>query len=963
MRFDSLRLRDMGCFRGYHEFDFAALPGPLVAICGGNGAGKSTMLGLLLGAITRESPTNGSLVSLARSRESYVEVSVQNGQRYNVRQLVDAISKKGETLIQDADGRPLVESGKVRDADAFMASHFPPADVLLASVFSAQESKGFIGMSAGERKGVILRIKGIGRLEALAERAREHARETRAALETLEARVADERARSGEPAALDAQAARCRVEAEQADAALATARASLESARAAERAAAETQAARERRDAVVGQVATARAVVDELAVLATPEQAEEAYAEALAVSGAADERRESTRLALEAARREAFASEQAGRDAAAARTRRADFEMQIAARRAELADYERRIAANRGLLADAEAIRAAVDRASVLVKELEGLERADAARNERLTSLRSAREAAHRAYSTAQARTAASEARGRRIRSSLVFAQRQEIADAIAALPAQRERHEAAREAARLALDEVQTAKHLRLTSAEERNEALRKPLVEIGDADEICEFASPVLEQAIGRLTDVAALARATVREDDAAIARATEAPAKLEAAELREREVSDAFQHEAGALQRLERLAAKADELAAAEREAAEADVEAAAAFNETAGHLAERVDLDGQTEALMEQPPAIAGAAGLKAELEALAPKADLWEHLTRAEDKIADYQPRAGAARAEIARLETERAGIIIPEVPKAPDVTPLDRAAADADAEARAAGTALAIAEERLAAARAAVPRLETARVELGRLEARLADTPDPGPAPAVPDVAGAEGRVSAADEESRRAHAALAVAEAALEASRAAQERIDELEAERARLDVDAADWTKLSQDLGQSGLIAAEVDSAGPELSAMANELLHTCFSPRWTISIETTRLSADGKRQIEGCEVRVLDTVEGRDADAKTYSGGERVILNEAVSLALTMLACRHSGLTGVSLVRDESGSALAPENARAYVAMLRLAVERVGASRCLFVSHDPAVQELADARIDMDAERSAA
>jgi DNA repair exonuclease SbcCD ATPase subunit len=116
----------------------------------------------------------------------------------------------------------------------------------------------------------------------------------------------------------------------------------------------------------------------------------------------------------------------------------------------------------------------------------------------------------------------------------------------------------------------------------------------------------------------------------------------------------------------------------------------------------------------------------------------------------------------------------------------------------------------------------------------------------------------------------------------------------------------------------------------------------------------MEATRTSADGKRQIEGYEVRVIDTLRGREGAAETLSGGERVLVGEAISLALSMLACRRAGLQGPTLVRDESGAALDPENARAYVAMLRRAADIVGASKVLFVSHNPEVQSLADARI---------
>jgi DNA repair exonuclease SbcCD ATPase subunit len=77
---------------------------------------------------------------------------------------------------------------------------------------------------------------------------------------------------------------------------------------------------------------------------------------------------------------------------------------------------------------------------------------------------------------------------------------------------------------------------------------------------------------------------------------------------------------------------------------------------------------------------------------------------------------------------------------------------------------------------------------------------------------------------------------------------------------------------------------------------------------------------------------------------------------MIGEALSLALSMLACRRAGLDRPTLVRDESGAALDPENARVYVAMLRRAAQLVGADKVLFVSHDPAVQALADSRIEV-------
>ena len=95
------------------------------------------------------------------------------------------------------------------------------------------------------------------------------------------------------------------------------------------------------------------------------------------------------------------------------------------------------------------------------------------------------------------------------------------------------------------------------------------------------------------------------------------------------------------------------------------------------------------------------------------------------------------------------------------------------------------------------------------------------------------------------------------------------------------------------------------------------------------------------------------------GRDEDASTYSGGECVIVGEAVSLALTVIACRRSGIERPTLLRDETGAALDQENGRAYMAMLRMAARQIGADHVLFVTHVPELQDLADARITVSAD----
>lgn len=202
----------------------------------------------------------------------------------------------------------------------------------------------------------------------------------------------------------------------------------------------------------------------------------------------------------------------------------------------------------------------------------------------------------------------------------------------------------------------------------------------------------------------------------------------------------------------------------------------------------------------------------------------------------------------------------------------------------------------------------------------------------------------------------RAAHRSVALVEQALQAARDSAERVKALEAELATAGAELADWSRLAEDLGPKGLQLTLIDSAGPEITETANDLLRECHGTRFSVRVETQRLSSDKKKLIDGCDVMVTDTESGREAAGETFSGGERVIIGEALSLALTVVACRRSGVRGVTLIRDETAGQLSPENARAYLGMLRRAADMVDASRVLFVAHDPGLWEMADALIEV-------
>lgn len=814
MRLRNLRLKGFPAFPDEVAIDLDALgDARLVAVTGDNGAGKSTLLELFPSALYRQGPTRGSLAKLATARDAFVEATVENGERWTIRQLVDAISGKGETLITDATGSPVIDSAKLRAGDEWIAKHLPAPEVLYASTFAAQGSQGFLELSPGDRKKCLLKILGIEHLERLAEAARERVRDAKARLATAEARIEDERKRGDDPQVIES------VRLYRAD-----------------------------------KASQCEALVDQCRLALADAEAAAADATALL--------RDHERRRLEAAD---------------LRKRASDAETSGTAKRADSAKLEERIANNRRVLDRADEIRAAVARDAELAVGLAAIEQEAAV----LVARRAEPQARQRQAAQDVAKARADLAAARQRLTELQKLTAQLVAAGVLDAAANLDRHRTQVEQGTAAIAEIdaqlEEARGQRLAGAEERIEGLRGGLV------------------AITRVTeDHAGLAREVLGEDDRQVQVAAEIPQRIDRLTARRKTIADQLARDRAALTEAERLAARKSEHDRAEAAIGPTTVEVDSA--ERAVQVAESVAAEAQ--AALTAIEAEAGALGARRgkildDRAALAPVLKLAEPLTQAETRLEELTPQLAAA-----------------------------------------------------------VAAVEVSAREAETLRARAAEV-DPGEAPKAPDLDAARAKVTTAEKAARDAHAAVAVAERQLEEARASAARVLELEAGRTAVLDELADWTRLAADLGKDGLQALEVDAAGPELTELANDLLHQAFGPRFTIAIDTTRTAADG-RELEACEVRVLDTEKGREGAAETFSGGERVVIGEAISLALSMVACLRAGIERPTLVRDESGAALDPSNGRAYVAMLRRAVDLIGADRCLYVSHTPELQELADVRL---------
>ncbi|MCW5893319.1 MAG: hypothetical protein KIT14_22625 [bacterium] len=167
-----------------------------------------------------------------------------------------------------------------------------------------------------------------------------------------------------------------------------------------------------------------------------------------------------------------------------------------------------------------------------------------------------------------------------------------------------------------------------------------------------------------------------------------------------------------------------------------------------------------------------------------------------------------------------------------------------------------------------------------------------------------------------------------------------------------AALTTDIADLTLLERALGRDGVQALEIANAGPAVQAHANNLLMVAGWGRFQLSIETTVPTKDRKKMKEVFEIRILDAE--ADRAGGRGSGGEMVLIEEALRLGIAIYNAERSGYAMRTLWRDETAGALSPENADAYIAMLRHAMRLGQFTRCLFIAHQPEVWRQADSRI---------
>ncbi|HET7674481.1 MAG TPA: hypothetical protein VFL54_03060, partial [Gammaproteobacteria bacterium] len=198
-------------------------------------------------------------------------------------------------------------------------------------------------------------------------------------------------------------------------------------------------------------------------------------------------------------------------------------------------------------------------------------------------------------------------------------------------------------------------------------------------------------------------------------------------------------------------------------------------------------------------------------------------------------------------------------------------------------------------EERQALQKSAADKtLQQIQDELDKLPAPADATILDAAEKAVED---ADAALSRAEQQIEALNAAIATAEANQKTAETEIQRLQHIKSIATRLETEIAHWSTLAKALSNDGIVALSIDDAGPTLASLTNDLLTSCYGPRFTVRIDTQREARNGNLS-EAFDVVVFDAERDDEKSIRLVSGGEEVWLNEALTRAIALYQAQTSG-----------------------------------------------------------------
>ena len=131
-----------------------------------------------------------------------------------------------------------------------------------------------------------------------------------------------------------------------------------------------------------------------------------------------------------------------------------------------------------------------------------------------------------------------------------------------------------------------------------------------------------------------------------------------------------------------------------------------------------------------------------------------------------------------------------------------------------------------------------------------------------------------------------------------------------------------------------------------------LVNALLEGCFDNKFEIRFRTQRPKADGRGMVDDFDVEVRNKNLDRTCLVDELSGGQFVLVNEAVNLGIAIYNMRQGeGIRYETLFRDETVGPWTPPTPKSMCACCVEPWTWADSIKSIFICHTPLVWELAD------------
>jgi len=146
------------------------------------------------------------------------------------------------------------------------------------------------------------------------------------------------------------------------------------------------------------------------------------------------------------------------------------------------------------------------------------------------------------------------------------------------------------------------------------------------------------------------------------------------------------------------------------------------------------------------------------------------------------------------------------------------------------------------------------------------------------------------------------------------------------------------------------------ELENAAPTITELANELLFI-YDNRFRIRFDTTKSSADGRKQLETFDIVVLGP-EG-ERRLEDLSGGERVWISTSLQKAISIYMKQVSAKQFSTMIADECDGPLDPQRAQAFFRATEKGHELTGCHHTIFITQRHEIAEQCSQRIELNPE----